>query len=237
MNAQPSVGEDAAGLPPELALSRLLQLAAAALPVGAYSYSEGLEHLVEAGRMGDAGALERWLVDALSYGAPRMEAAVLLRMHRAYADGDSRRALVWDAWLDATRDAKELRRQGRDMARALWRLLERIGAGAVAPPGAAAPLTFAAAFAAAAAAWSIPPRETLVGYLHSWAANLVGAGVKLIPLGQGAGQAVLWNLNTAVVAAIDAACELADEDLDGFSAGAAVAAMRHEEQYSRLFRS
>jgi urease accessory protein len=224
------------GNPP--ALLRLLQLASPALPVGAYSYSEGIEYAVQAGWVRDAGSLRTWLRDGLLDGTAQVEAAVLVRVHDACARGDRIAAERWDDWLTATRETEELRAQSLDMGRALMRLLADLSPPV---PGArdwlARPCNFATAFALAGAHWAIAREALVAAFLHGWAANLVSAGVKLIPLGQTAGQQLLWDLQETIAQAAAVAAAVADDDLGAANWGLALASMAHETQYSRLFRS
>ena len=219
-------------------LPRLLQLASPTLPVGAYSYSEGLEYAVHAGWVRDARGLRDWLHHGLLDGAAQLEAAVLVRVYDAWRGDDLERLRDWDAWLSATREAEELRHQSLDMGRALLRLLKDLE-----PPLPraaelfAATCNFATAFGIAAAHWGIARADATTAYLQSWVANLVGAGVKLIPLGQTAGQQLLWDLQDDVAHAAQTAQRVADEDLGVSNWGLALASMAHETQYSRLFRS
>ena len=220
------------------ALLRLLQLASPALPVGAYSYSEGLEYAVHAGWVRDARDLRDWLHHGLLDGAAQLEAAVLVRVYDAWRGDDLDRLRDWDQWLSATRETEELRNQSLDMGRALLRLLKDME-----PPLPhvaelfAATCNFATAFAIAAAHWGIFRADATTAYLQNWVANLAGAGVKSIPLGQTAGQQLLWDLQDDVTNAVQTAQRIADEDLGVSNWGLALASMAHETQYSRLFRS
>lgn len=219
-------------------LLRLLQLASPALPVGAYSYSEGLEYAVEKGIVNDAARLREWLEDALHYGGALVEAAVLVRIYDAWHNDDRPRIELWNAWLTAARESEELRLQNLEMGRALLKLLADLQ-----PPFPlaaqllAGPCNFVVAFALAAGYWQIEREVAVAAYLQSWATNLVSAGVKLIPLGQTAGQQLLWDLQESVDHAASLALTLADEDLAVANWGHALACMGHETQYSRLFRS
>lgn len=221
-----------------LALLRLLQLTSPGLPVGAYSYSEGLESLAENGVIRDAESLRQWLVDSLGHGTVRIEAAVLVRAYQAWRMEEPDRLIHWDAWLSASRESEELRSQSWDMGRALLRLLRGLH------PEDARLLemsmeisNFSTAFALAAAHWDLPLEPAVLGYVQSWANNLIGAGVKLIPLGQTAGQRLLWDLQYHLHQAAHEALTLKDDELDTFGWGAALASTAHEIQYSRLFRS
>lgn len=220
------------------ALLRLLQLASPALPVGAYSYSEGLEYAVHAGWVRDAHGLRDWLHHGLLEGAAQLEAAVLVRVYDAWRGDDLDRLRSWDDWLSATRESEELRNQSLDMGRALLRLLKDLEP----PLPRVAELftvacNFATAFGIASAHWGISRGDATTAYLQSWVANLAGAGVKLIPLGQTAGQQLLWDLQDDLTDAAQTAQQIADEDLGVSNWGLALASMAHETQYSRLFRS
>jgi urease accessory protein len=229
-------------------LLRLLQLTSPSLPIGAYSYSEGLESLVETQQITSAAALEDWILQELHYGAIRVEAAIALRAHRAIVgkSGELDRSLssssdaqatlrFWNAWLTASRETEELRRQSLQMGRSLMRLWQDL------EPDSAANFDgdyhFAIAFGLIAAQWGIDEQSTALGYLHSWASNLISAGIKLVPIGQTAGQRLLLKLGPVLESSAVAILGLADDDLESCGYGLALASMAHETQYSRLFRS
>jgi urease accessory protein len=228
------------------ALLRLLQLTSPALPVGAYSYSEGLEWAIDRGQITSASQLQDWLTQDLRWGGIRIEGAVMVRVYRAIDSGDQSGVSHWNQWLSASRETEELRRQSWQMGRSLLRLLEdldldsltlkdRLGLGI--NEATLTPCNFAVAFGIVAHRWQIPIEEALVGYLQSWTSNLISAGIKLIPLGQTAGQQLLLNLNPVLVEASQSIPALADDDLRSSNWGMILASMGHETQYSRLFRS
>ncbi|HEY9623679.1 MAG TPA: urease accessory protein UreF [Crinalium sp.] len=219
-------------------LLRLLQLASPALPVGAYSYSEGLETLIQAGRLTTAHDLAHWLEQELQVGAIRLEAAVMARAYRCIERQDEAGLSYWNDWLSAFRETAELREQSWQMGRSLSRLLLELDP-TLSPwiHACGERCNFAIAFAMAAAHWHIDDKSALLGYLQSWAANLVGAGVKLIPLGQTAGQTLLLRLYSTIEIAAEDALTLTDADLGSCGWGVAIASMAHETLYSRLFRS
>jgi len=225
---------------PALSLARMLQLASPTLPVGAYSYSQGLEAACESGAVCDAASAERWIADALHYGIARMEAPVWGRLHAAWLAGDADGVAYWNDWFVATREAAELRAETLQMGWSLRKLIAELGEfepSARAPLDALSDTSFPAAYTFAVAQWGIAPRAALVAYLWSWLENQVMAAVKAMPLGQTEGQRMLARLGRALGEAAAAALAAEDGMLANFTPGLAIACSRHETQYSRLFRS
>jgi urease accessory protein len=227
--------------PNSQALLHLLQLVNSTLPVGAYSYSEGLETLVQANTIANAQTLQHWLLQELDYGAIRLEAAAMVRIYRGAVclqDSGYGNLSDWNHWLSAMRETEELREQSWQMGRSLTRLLLDLEP-QIEPTIAACgtPCNFATAFAIAAHYWQIDCKTAILGYLYSWVANLVNAGVRLIPLGQTVGQRLLFDLNLPLRQTVDVILTLQDNDLNGCGWGLAIASMNHETLYSRLFRS
>ncbi|MFO1316433.1 MAG: urease accessory protein UreF [Burkholderiales bacterium] len=222
------------------ALVRLLQLASPALPIGAYSYSQGLEWAVEAGTVRDAATAQAWLGDLLVHVQAEGEAAVLARLCAAADSGDWSVFARWNAWFRASRESAELVAETQQMGGSLGKLLADLGVlddAAQSVVAADPPVTLPAAFALAARAFSVPPDAAVTGYLWSWLENQVLAAIKLVPLGQVAGQKLLLALGADVPDAAARAQALADDDVTSFAPGLALASIRHETQYSRLFRS
>jgi len=198
---------------------RLLQLASPTLPVGAYSYSGGLEAAVEAGIVKDAKSAERWIGDVLEFSVLRMEAPMLLRMIEAPSE-------EWNAQFLASRETAELRAETVQMGYSLNRLLPELG---VEPCPYDEP-SFPAAYAQAVRQWGIPARQALTAYLWAWLENQVMAAVKAVPLGQTDGQKMLLALGARLH-------EVSEEEPGNFAPGLAMFSSFHETQYSRLFRS
>jgi urease accessory protein len=224
----------------DLALARLLQLASPALPVGAYSYSQGLEAAVEAGLVHDAATARAWIGDVLAYAVARLEAPVWWRLQAAWSSNDAERVAHWNEIFLSTRESAELRAETLQMGYSLQRLLFEIGAfdeKALAQLRGVAEVTFPAAFTYAVAKWEIPARSALIAYLWAWLENQVMAALKSVPLGQTDGQRLLLSLADLLPGIADQACAAADDDLCNFAPGFAILCSRHETQYSRLFRS
>ena len=225
-----------------LAFVRLLQLASPALPVGAYTYSQGLEQAIDRGSVRDEASAGRWIGDALAYGIARWEAPTVARLHDAWRAGDDETVAGLDRAFVASRETAELRAETLQMGHSLARLLGDLAAFADVP-GFARRLArlrepaFPTVWTAAAAAWNAPAGEALAAYLWSWLENQVMAAVKAVPLGQSAGQRLLAELAARLPALVADALARPPERFDNFAPGLAIASAAHETQYSRLFRS
>ncbi|TAE52636.1 MAG: urease accessory protein UreF [Nostocales cyanobacterium] len=216
----------------------ILQLASPALPVGAYSYSEGLEMLVEKQIIYDVNSLKKWLESELKYGSIRVDGVVMIRGFNAIKNDDLASLKTWNLWLSAFRDTEELRAGSWQMGRSLVQLLTKLAPETVPLSKALGyPCNYAIAFGIAAAHWQINHHAALLAYLHSWANNLITAGVKLIPLGQTAGQELLLSLQTLLNVTMLEILTLEDDNLASCNWGLSLASMQHETQYTRLFRS
>ncbi len=224
----------------DLALARLLQLASPVLPVGAYSYSQGLESAVEAALVHDAASAERWIGDVLAYAVARLEAPVWWRLHAAWSAGDIERVNHWNDIFCSTREAAELRAETLQMGYSLQKLLQELGefdAKALRQLASVSDITFPAAFTFAVVKWQIPARSALIAYLWAWLENQVLAALKSVPLGQTDGQRLLLSLAALLPGIADGATSMTDDELSNFTPRLAILCSRHETQYSRLFRS
>lgn len=224
-------------MPMDSQMLSLLQLVSPALPVGAYSYSEGLETLVERGIIKCDRTLKHWLEQELSYGAILLEAAVMVRAYQATAIGDHAALSYWNNWLSAARETSELRASSWQMGQSLMRLLLAIKPVEAQHFCLQGECNYAVSLAIAAALEQIDLKPVILGYLHSWTTNLITAGVKLIPLGQTAGQILLHELHATISEAATKIIILEDDQLSSCSWGLSLASMAHETQYTRLFRS
>ncbi len=221
-------------------LLRLLQICSPSLPVGAYSYSQGLEAAMERGHVHDEATAHAWIIAMLEHVVARFEAPIAWRAMRAFAERDAPAVSHWTNLFIASRDSAEFRAETIQMGYSLGKLLPELTpqcTDILTLLAAQRELPFPTALAAAAVALDVPPEEALLGMLFSWAENQVLACVKSVPLGQVAGQRLLLSLRAPIEAAALVAMTLADDELSNWSPGLQLLSMQHEVQYSRLYRS
>ena len=229
------------------ALLQLIWLASPALPVGGFSYSEGLESAIDGGQVSDEASAGRWLRDQLALSLQRAELPLLASAFKAWQRVDSaqiaERITELNRWSVLTRESREMRQQTEQMGRSMteWLRQRRPDDARVTLLAALRPApTWPVAFALAAATTGAPLREVLLAFGFGWAENMVQASLKSVPLGQSAGQRLLASLADALPAAVDAANATAaagDGARQNLAPMLAITSARHEAQYSRLFRS
>lgn len=221
-------------------LLKLMQLASPALPVGGFSYSEGLEAAVEASLVTNETQATNWLLDQLALGLARADLAVAAHALRAWQRGDHHTIEALNTWLGATRESAELRQQSEQTGRSLlaWLRLRNADEARVAALAALQPAPhWVVAFALAAAQTGAGEREGLLTLAFGWAENMVQAAVRCVPLGQAAAQRMLARLIDSIPHAVDHARALPDAERQAFTPMLAILSAQHETQYSRLFRS
>lgn len=230
-------------------LTALLQLASPTLPVGAYSYSQGLESAIDAGLVYDEASALRWISEGLRLVLARYEAPLWLRLHRALANGELETAGIWNEEFLATRETAELRAETLQMGHSLALLIRSLDTDQAAPVGrpegrptglsglGRTDIAYPTAHAWACLAWGIGEDEGLTAYLYGWAENQVMAALKTVPLGQTAGQRLLLALRPVIIETARIASGLDDDSLSTSTPMLAILSSRHETQYSRLFRS
>ncbi len=225
---------------PAASLLNLLQLASPSLPVGAYSYSQGLEAAIENGLVKNEASARDWIVDMLHEVVARFEAPLLWRLLQASAERDQAAFTYWTEYFIASRDSAEFRAETIQMGYSLGKL---IGDLKICDPSlqalleSQAELPFPTALAAASVALDVPADAALLGMLFSWAENQVLVCVKSVPLGQVAGQRLLLSLRPELEAAATTTQQLGDDELSNWSPGLTLYSMQHEVQFSRLYRS
>jgi urease accessory protein len=219
-----------------LAILRLFHLVSPALPVGAYAYSQGLEYAVEAGWVTDEASTLHWLQGLSRYSLATLDLPLLLRLQRCWQRSDLPGVRTWTAWLIAARETMEMRAEERHLGGALARVLCELEV-ADAREWRDGEASFATLFGLAASRWHIAEPDALGGYLWAWTENQVLAAIKLVPLGQSAGQRLLHRLTEDMPELIALAEHLGDADIGVAVVRPMLASALHETQYSRLFRS
>ncbi|KAF3999100.1 urease accessory protein UreF [Glaciimonas immobilis] len=222
------------------ALLHLLQLSSPSLPIGAYSYSQGLESAIEQGLVKDQVTAKNWIIDHLHQVVAYFEAPILWRLLQAFENRDADAVSIWTERFIAARDTAEFRAETIQMGYSLGKLVIDLHIGdptLLAILQAQPELPLPTAFAFAAVALKIPPEAAMLGMLFSWSENQVLVCVKSVPLGQVAGQRLLLSLQSELQLAAEHAQQLEDDNLSNWSPGLSILSMQHEEQYSRLYRS
>jgi urease accessory protein len=217
------------------ALLHLLQFASPALPIGGYSYSQGLETAIDTGLVTDATSAREWIAGYLRDVIAVWDAPLLWRLLKAFDAGDDTEVALWSERFIASRDSAEFRAETIQMGYSLTKLVAELGVADVSKLG--AEVSLPTAFACAVCALGIPHREALLAMLFSWAENQVLVCVKSVPLGQVAGQRLLLSLAPDLELAAQRACSLDDADMSNWAPGLSILSMRHEVQHGRLYRS
>ena len=238
---------------------RLWQLISPSLPIGAYAYSQGLETAVEKSWVCSESEAQNWIKGILQDSLGMLDAPVLVRLYKAWQTNELNALNQWNQFLLASRESSELYLEDQQMGRALWRLLDDIFPASNAVPGnngfesgnqsietinqyralvkqIESP-GLAVIFSLATVVWNIPVHDSIRGFLWSWCENQVAASIKLVPLGQTAGQRILSALIPGINDSVLNALKLSDDEIGTLAPGFSIACAQHEVQYSRLFRS
>lgn len=221
----------------DTSLIRLMQLSSSTLPVGGFTYSQGLEWAVECGWIRTEDDLRAWLTDLIDTNLHYLEIPVLVRMIKACEDKDELTLVRWIDSLLAHRETSELRLEEMNRGRAMVRLLEDLDMDLAQQWKVVLAKSQTAGFALALNQWQIPINRGAQGFAWAWLENIVISGVKLIPLGQMAGQRILRDLAQPLALAVEKGMNVSDENIGSSSPALAYASARHETQYTRLFRS
>ena len=221
------------------ALLQLIWLASPALPIGGFSYSEGLEAAIDKGFVHDEHSAADWLVDQLHLTQSRGDMAVLAHMVLSWQAQDRERLTTLSQWVHATRESAELRLQAEQMGRSMLEWLRNQHAmdeDTVAFCNQLIP-TYPLMFALALSRTGATLEQCIQAYAFGWAENMVQAAIKSVPLGQNSGQRILHTLAQAIAPAVSHALQVNDDTRQAFSPMLAILSAQHETQYSRLFRS
>ena len=222
---------------PSLSLLRLCQLVSPALPIGAYNFSQGLGYAVHAGWVTDEASTLKWINGVAQHSIATLDVPLLIRMHDAWSEDDEAVVRRWNAHLLASRESEELRAEERHLGRSLAKILHALNINSAEHFIKDNNASYACLFSLAASEWNIDRLQSAAAYLWAWCENQVLAALKLLPIGQTAGQRMLNELLQAIPGMVDAAIIIADEDIGAATPRLSMASAWHETQYSRLFRS
>ena len=221
----------------ELAQYRLLQLVNPNLPVGAFSYSQGLEWAVENTWVSDQASLHAWLTDLLQGQMQQQELPLLAQMFRASALLELDDLDKWSQELIAFRETSELRAEEQNRGRALMQVLLSLDVLGAAEHKKILQSCQHAGFAWVCCAWGISISDCLRGFVWGWLENAVLAAIKTIPLGQSSGQSLLYQLSGVLPDVVRSALDVPEQEIGYASPAVAFASSAHETQYTRLYRS
>ena len=216
---------------------RLMQLSSSSLPVGSYTWSQGLEWAVEAGWITDAEAFRRWQIQQMEQSFFCVDLPLFSRLYHACEHQDIAAASRWTAYLLACRETRELREEERNRGAAFARLLSDRQPDCPPPWRSLCQQSQLAGMAWLGVRWRIALPEMALSLGYSWIESAVMAGVKLVPFGQQAAQQLILRLCDHYAAEMPRALAAPDGDIGSATPLAAIASARHETQYSRLFRS
>lgn len=216
---------------------RLMQLASSSLPVGSFTWSQGLEWAVEAGWVTTPAAFKAWQCQQMEQSFFCVDLPLFSRLYRACEQQDLASAAHWTAYLLACRETRELREEERNRGAAFTRLIKSWEADC--PPDwlALFPQSQLCGMAWLGVHWGIDLREMALSLGYSWIESAVMAGVKLVPFGQQAAQLLIIELCDRFTDGLEQALLCQDDQLGAATPLSAIASARHETQYSRLFRS
>ncbi len=215
---------------------RLWQLISPALPIGAYAYSQGQEYAVEAGWVTDQASAQDWIRGQLQNNIAALDIPLLKRLYSAWQVNDIESVNDWTRWLLAAREAVELQREDKQLGLALAKVLSAQGI-VQTELLSEDNIAFATTFALAGVSWRIPLEQLAQGYAWTWCENQIAAAIKLVPLGQTAGQQILASVLECIPDVVTHALTLEDEEIGVLVPAVAIACAQHETQYTRLFRS
>jgi urease accessory protein len=227
----------ATGFPTPAAVFAVLRFASPSLPIGTFAYSRGLEYAVHAGWVTDEETAQSWILGLLAHSGVQLDGAVFTRLHASFTDRDPTRTEHWNAFLMASRESSELRMEDSQLGAAFMRLLDSAGIARAAAFTRREDVAYATAFALAMVEHHVPLEAALGALLWAQAESQTSAALRLVPLGQTAGQRILSRVIARLPELTARALAVADDSIGAFAPALALGSALHETQYTRLFRS
>ena len=218
-------------------LLKLMRLTSPSLPIGGYSYSQGLEFAISSGWVHNASTASDWIQGLLKNSLINLDLPVLKKLYEAWQESGTDRVRYWNNFLSANRDAFELQEEDRQLGKALARLLVDLNLEEAKPFLSPPYCGFLTLYGLAVVRWNISLNDAAHGFLWMWAENKVLCAMKLIPLGQTDGQKILSAVIETISHVIMRGLDLPDDDIGYTTPGQGIASALHETQYTRLFRS
>jgi len=219
------------------AMLNLMRLTSPSLPIGAFAYSQGLEFVCDQEWVNDETTAQEWIAGLLRNSQTNLDLPVLIRLFNAWQNNEFDNIEYWSKYLLASRESQELRDEDHYIGTALSKLLIDLDVHQAKEMVNSSYVTYASAFSLAAYHWQVGIKDCCSGYLWAWCENQVNAAIKLIPLGQTAGQRMISSLIEEIPNLVTKGMQLEDEEIGSTAIGLGIASAKHETQYSRLFRS
>ena len=214
-----------------------MQLVSPSLPIGGFTYSQGLEYAVNCGWVKNVETLEDWLLGLLDDNITYLDLPIMKRIYEAIVLKDNQALVYWSDLALASRESFELRQEEINKAKALTILLPNLGIKISDEIIGALHTSQITPFVLAAVSWKISLQDTMLGYAWAWIENQVSAAIKLIPLGQTEGQKVQFQIAKRVPSIIEKSFSIEDEGIGACAPALGISSGQHETQYTRLFRS
>ena len=215
----------------------LMRLTSPSLPIGAFAYSQGLEFACDQEWVNDEKTAQEWIAGLMRHSQTHLDLPILIRIYHAWQNNEQDKVKYWSRYLLASRESQELRDEDHYIGKALSKLLIDLDILQANNLVSESYVTYATAFSLAAYSWKVKIEECCHGYLWAWCENQVNAAIKLVPLGQTAGQRMISALIGEIPNLVNIGMQLEDDQIGSTAVGLGIASAKHETQYSRLFRS
>lgn len=219
-----------------VSIVRLWQLISPALPIGSFSYSQGLEFAIESGWLKTEDDVAEWLSMQMNFGLAKLDVPMMIRLMQAWQQDDIEKVEHWNEHILAYRESAELYDEDCQVGYALTRLLTDLDIKKAAP-WQDRKVSYVTQYSLACTHWHIDIENAAAGFLWAWCENMVAAAIKLLPMGQTAGQKMLLKMGDVIETACEHSLSIKDDEIGAILPAFAMASAFHETQYSRLFRS